>query len=289
MALGKDSKSIYQNRWVQEIKRFLDRKYPWETWHGKLRRSLRKRLLELALSPIRRELCEEQEKSLAHLVNQPVMDFFYGHIPIHIYVPDYKIDSLQKEITQMQNFYEIELLEYVRERYLRDGMVYLDCGANIGNHTIFFSCVAKAKKVFAFEGHPRTFSLLEKNIDLNSLEDCVKRYNCVLGDGAGKARIQHEEPTNIGGTSFSADASGDLPMVCIDDMDWSDKVDFVKMDVEGSEEQVLRGMKNMLRRDKPVLWVEIFPDKYQRVSGLLEEMGYRQEIELFGGRNYIFV
>ena len=289
MALGKDSKSIYQNRWVQSIKRFLDRKYPWETWHGKLRRSLRKRLLELALSPIRRELCEEQEKSLAHLVNQPVMDFFYGHIPIHIYVPDYKIDLIQKDITLMQNFYEIELLEYVREHYLHDDMVYLDCGANIGNHTIFFSCVARANKVFAFEGHPRTFSLLKKNVALNSLENSVEIYNCVLGEENGRAKIQHEEPTNIGGTSFCEDASGDMQMVCIDDMAWSETVDFVKMDVEGFEEQVLRGMKNLLRRDKPVLWVEIFPDKYHRVLKLLQELGYRQEIELFGGRNYIFV
>lgn len=289
MALGKDARMIYENRWVQAVKRCLDSKYSSETWHGKLRRSWRKRLLEMALSPIREELCQEQKKSLAHLEEEPVIDFFYGHVPVHIYVPDYKIDLIQQEISMMHDFYEIELLEYVREKYLRDGMVYLDCGANIGNHTVFFTRVAKAKKVFAFEGHPRTYGILEKNVALNSLEDCVNTYNCVLGEENGRAKIQHEEPTNIGGTSFCEDASGNMPMVCIDDMTWTDSVDFVKMDVEGFEEQVLRGMKNLLRRDKPVLWVEIFPDKYQRVAGFLQEIGYRQEQELFGGRNYIFV
>lgn len=285
---SKKIKSIYENRWVRTIKLCLDKKFDEKIWWNRLHRSWCKRLLEMALRPIEDELRQEQENALAYLAEEPVFCFFYDKAPIRIYVPDYREDLIQKDITMMQTFHEIELLRYVKAHYLRDGMVYLDCGANIGNHTLFFARAANARRIFSFEGHPRTFGILEKNIELNALQNCVEAYNCVLGEKKGHAKIQHEEPTNIGETSFCEDAEGDMKMICIDDMPWEEKVDFVKMDVEGFEYHVLKGMKNLLQNSQPILWIESFPDKYPRVMAFFQEMGYRQE-HVLPGSNYIFV
>ncbi len=285
---SRKTKSIYENRWVRTIKICLDKKFDEEIWWHRLHRSWCKRLLETALRPIGDELKQEQENALAYLAEEPIFCFFYGRTPVRVYVPDYREDLIQKDITMMQTFHEIELLHYVREHYLREGMVYMDCGANIGNHTLFFARVANAKKIFAFEGHPRTFGILNKNIELNALQNCVETYNCVLGEKQGRAKIQHEEPTNIGETSFCEDEKGDIKMICIDDITWTEKVDFVKMDVEGFEYHVLRGMRKVLQNSQPILWIESFPDKYPRVTTFLQEMGYRQE-HMLPGFNYIFV
>ena len=57
--------------------------------------------------------------------------------------------------------------------------------------------------------------------------------------------------------------------------------------VEGFEYHVLKGMGRLLRRDRPLLWVEIFDEHYGEVSKFLQEYHYEQ-IEVFEGDNYIF-
>lgn len=250
-------------------------------------KSLSKLLLEMALLPIYDELQQKQERLTAYLEEEPVVHFYFETVPVHVYVPDYKVDVLQNDISTLHTFFELNLLQYVQKHYLHDGMNYLDCGANIGNHSLFFACISNANMIFSFEGNPKTFEILKKNIELNALENRVNIYNCVLGEHKGLAKIAHEEPNNIGATSFCEDVAGDTEMICIDDMSWEQKIDFIKMDVEGFEYFVLKGMKELLCRDKPVLWVEIFPENYRRVRALLDEFGYHQR-ETLEACNYIF-
>lgn len=285
---GRQSKCIYDTCWGRVIRLCLYQKFEKDTWWTRLRRSWSKLLLEIALWPIHNELRRNQDYLSAYLEEDAVVHFFFGKSPIHIYVPDYKTDVLQNDISTMHTFFELDLLQYVKKQYLHDGMNYFDCGANIGNHTLFFACVSNAYTVFSFEGNPKTFEILEKNIELNGLENRVKLFNYVLGEHKGRAKIAHEEVDNLGATSFCEDVAGNAEMICIDDMSWEQKIDFIKMDVEGFECYVLKGMKSLLQRDKPILWVEIFPENYQRVLALLGEFGYCQK-EALAGCNYIFV
>ena len=52
------------------------------------------------------------------------------------------------------------------------------------------------------------------------------------------------------------------------------KMDFIKMDVEGWEEQVLEGGRNTILKYKPRMYIEIWPKKYEKISDMLREMGY---------------
>ena len=121
------------------------------------------------------------------------------------------------------------------------------------------------------------------------MQNKVTAYNCVLGEKEGFAQISHCDLLNIGGTDFSEskDQSG-IEMKALGSFSFDGKVDFVKMDVEGFEYQVLQGSKDLLLKDKPILWIEIFNRNYSKVSQLLSELGYKQ-IEALDRDNYIFM
>ena len=298
----KAKRDILDNRFVQELMVCAHTKFGSDTYRGKFCISCFRRLLCAALYPIHRELGEMEafyqslspDKSptasdflyLEHKKGDTVLDFRYEGAEIHFYLPYAKYDSLQSRIMRKRNFYEEQSLRFVREKYLQPGMAYLDCGANIGNHTVFFARVAGAKSIAAFEGNPTTFAVLEKNIEINHIRETVQSYNCVLGEKEGTAETSLYNPFNMGGTAFQESDSG-LEMKAIDSFDFGEKIDFVKMDVEGFEYHVLKGMGRLLRRDRPLLWVEIFDEHYGEVSKFLQEYHYEQ-IEVFEGDNYIF-
>ncbi|MBE6094598.1 MAG: FkbM family methyltransferase [Schwartzia succinivorans] len=293
---------ILDNRFVQEIMICAHTKFGSDTYQGKFCISCFRRLLCATLYPIHRELGEMEAfyktvvpnesptassyLYLEHKKENAVLDFQYEGREIHLYLPYAKYDSLQSRVMRKRNFYEEQSLRSVKEKYLKPGMVYLDCGANIGNHTVFFARVADAKKVYAFEGNPITHAVLVKNVELNHIQKVVQGYNCVLGEKNGTAETSFYTPFNMGGTAFHESDDG-IEMRAIDSFNFGEKIDFIKMDVEGFEDHVLKGMGTVLRRDKPLLWVEIFDEHYKSVSSLLHEYGY-ERIEVFEGDNYIF-
>ena len=204
-----------------------------------------------------------------------------------MYLPYFKKDGIQKYIFRHKRFFEASILAYVKENYLHPSMVYLDCGANIGNHTIFFSLIANAKKVYAFEGLKDTYDILKKNIQLNHLEH-VEAYNYVLGAHEGYAEVASYQEENIGGTSFSETSESKIKMIKIDDFNIKEKVDFIKMDVEGFEKNVLKGMEQLLKKDRPILMIEIFNENYAEVSALLNSYGYYLAEKISQYDDYIF-
>lgn len=244
--------------------------------------------LVIAIYPIHSILKESQRKEALELEKLDyIYHFLFCNIPISMYIPYFKKDIIQRYIFRHKRFFEANILTYVKENYLHQSMVYLDCGANIGNHTIFFSLVAKAKKVYAFEGLKDTYEILDKNIRLNNLEQ-VKAYNYVLGAHEGYAEVSTYTDDNIGGTSFSETSESKIKMIKIDDFDIEEKVDFIKMDVEGFEANVLRGMEQLLKRDRPILMIEIFDENYDEVSTLLNSYGYYQAEKISNFCDYIF-
>lgn len=253
-------------------------------------RSIMKRMLEMSLWPYRDALKKQEddfEEDISFMEKDPTYRFLYQNKLITMFLPQYKVDNLQKEIVRGKEFYELDLLRYVAKKYHKNDMVIIDCGANIGNHTVFFKKVMNARKIISFEGNPDTYKLLNKNIELNDMIEDVEAYNYVLGEKSSMASIDHFEETNIGGTSFCENENGKLKMVSIDEMNIEEHIDFVKMDVEGFEYHVLKGMRKILERDKPALWIEIFPDKYEKVMEVLSASGYSLK-ENLGGANFVF-
>ena len=147
-----------------------------------------------------------------------------------------------------------------------------DIGANLGSLSVYFATRAKKAKVFSFEPVPVTFDLLKRNVEQNGLSDRVTVFNCALGAQESTVRMQVNEKS-LDRSTISDTGSQEVALKRLDDLNLPPP-DFVKIDVEGYELEVLKGMERTLRESSPVLWVEIFAhskdmaETYQFLSSL---------------------
>ena len=204
------------------------------------------------------------------------------------YVPNYPIDHVQSEIVDNNNFYEIDLLEKL-QLYIKKNAVILDIGANIGNHSVYWAVRSDAKKIYSFEPVEDFFKILKRNVEINRVNNKVKIFNIGLSDQKINGSISHYDPTNIGGTAIKQDLNGNLALDKLDNIKIEeDTIDFVKIDVEGHELEVLKGAKETLLKYKPVISLEIFSENKTKVHEYLTKLGYRLETS-FTSANYLYV
>jgi FkbM family methyltransferase len=180
----------------------------------------------------------------------------------------------------------------LRRMHFGDGVVALDCGANIGVHTLEWArAMTGWGRVTAFEAQERIFYALAGNIALNNCLNASARHAAV-GAESGVLRIPQPNylvPSTFGslelrpsGTSefigqaidYSDDALTPVPMVTIDSLDLP-RVDLIKIDVEGMEGEVLAGAAATLARAKPILIAELIKSDQAAITGRLAAAGYR--------------
>jgi FkbM family methyltransferase len=142
----------------------------------------------------------------------------------------------------------------------------LDVGANIGLTALALSRLCPRGQVAAIEPVPRTFQYLHKNV-ADSGVDNVKVFNFALGSSEGSVLMQGH-PSNFA-CSFIADHyiipaddhfSHRVPVKRLDDIfsDLSlDRVDLMKIDVEGFELEVFAGAKEVLHTYRPIVFLEM--------------------------------
>lgn len=174
----------------------------------------------------------------------------------------------------------------VIEKLLKPGDSVLDVGANVG----FFTLLAASKigstgHVYAFEPVPSVRSALEYNLSLN-LFDNVTIYAKAVSDITGTVVINEGPEGHKGLSSMrpleSVTRQHNIESVAINDITAElGKICLIKIDVEGAELLALRGMVQLLNRDRPYLVIE-FTDAFLKSFGhtdvmlrsFLEENGY---------------
>lgn len=179
--------------------------------------------------------------------------------------------------------FEKNEMELCKE-YISETSIVLDIGANIGLHSIYFSGLAKSGCVLSFEPSLATFSFLVSNVV--NISNIVP-INLAVSDEGKIADFYH---TSDNAYSSLMDTKRKevvsvikVPCMRVDDVVSGlrlDRVDFVKIDVEGLEFSVLKGMIEVISRFKPVIFCEIYkgthsnqqPDETVR---FLVERGYR--------------
>lgn len=158
-----------------------------------------------------------------------------------------------------------------------DGIA-LDIGANIGNHSLFFSDYFK--RVLSFEPNPNTYRLLAIN---SSLTDNVECFEYGLSDANSEAALTVNN-NNMGASSVSEKASEkdiSIQLRKLDDvLEAAEQVRLVKIDVEGHEYKALLGAEKTIAEHKPILLFEQhvgdFVDGHSKVISLLKRYGYRR-------------
>lgn len=152
--------------------------------------------------------------------------------------------------------------------------VVYDIGSNIGYHTTAFA--SRAKKVYGFEPNPRNYSLLARNTEMFNN---IQLMNCAVGSKFGMIKCSDYNPNvpgNYGNMKVGVtDATITVPMVTIDDLDL-EKPDLIKIDVEGSEIDVIKGCIKTIEEHKPLIYYEAHetPD-FKEIYEILETYEYQ--------------
>jgi FkbM family methyltransferase len=197
-------------------------------------------------------------------------------------------DHLYLEITRSGTFYEVDLLRYMdamADCFTAENSLAIDVGANIGNHSIFFASYLVGH-VIAVEPNARVASLLRANLGSNVANFTVKQL--ALGNSPGRGRVvgPREAAGNVGMTqirSIGEDEPGSVEITSLDAVVDSYNstassavvVTLIKIDVEGMELDVLRGATEVLKRDRPHIFVEAATrEHFQSLRAFLAQYGY---------------
>jgi FkbM family methyltransferase len=190
--------------------------------------------------------------------------------------------------------YEKDITRVI-QRFAPPGGVCLDIGANVGALTLVMaSAVGLSGRVHAFEPGPTIHRRLLRNLGLNpELRGVVTPYALGLGRAPGELRYT-EEMDNRGNGRLSTSGDTVVPVARLDDLAGQlnlSQLDFIKMDVEGMELDVLEGARQILERFRPVLCFETIyrrrsaetgaavtdstADLFVGIEQLLTGLGYR--------------
>ena len=224
-----------------------------------------------------------------------IFTFLYAGRTFRFWLPFAGDDIIQSTILSNGTFWDIDTLEHIRQ-YIPAGSAVIDCGANIGNHSIFFAAICKARSVLAFEPQKVCAEIFTRQAELNGLQGNIEIKCCALGSCMGKMSVGKYYPGNSGGTMFEYDEDGDVPVITLDSLNLQ-KLDFMKIDVEGAQLDVLNGAKETLSRLSPILLIELGThvgetgfDKKKEINGpikLLKELGY-EVAERISPTDYVF-
>lgn len=164
-------------------------------------------------------------------------------------------DYIAKKIIDSKVFYELDVLEEIAGLGV-DGGDFVDVGANIGNHSLFFSIIL-GRQVVAFEPAEEAFSQLVQNVQLNRSEESVSCHRVAVGAKSARGNMNIVSG-NLGASTFSPDAEGRVQLETLDSVlyEKNRRIALIKIDVEGLEVDVLQGAVRILSRDMPLLIVE---------------------------------
>jgi FkbM family methyltransferase len=159
---------------------------------------------------------------------------------------------------------------------LTSGMTVWDIGANVGLYTLPSArAVGPTGQVVAFEPMPRNLGFLRRHLTLNALNDVVV-CEVAVSDATGALRMAEGDSPS----EFHVEAGGSYEVKAVTLDDWlaesgAPPPDLVKIDVEGSDDAVLRGGARTFAKYRPSIYLALHGEGQRRACGtLLASWGY---------------
>src|SRR5215470_7189188 len=179
----------------------------------------------------------------------------------------------------------------LRRRYAGDGILALDCGANIGVHSVEWARhMTGWGSVLAVEAQERIYYALAGNIAISNCFN-LRALHAALAAEPGRLRMpkpdylrpasfgslelkQRGKPEFIGqAIDYSENATVEIPAISIDSLALP-RIDLIKIDVEGMELDVLQGSAKSIADRRPVLLIEWYKSDKTQLRAWLTERGY---------------
>ena len=163
--------------------------------------------------------------------------------------------------------------------------ILIDIGANIGFYSILSS--SRFRQIYSFEPNERNFKVLKKNIENNKLKN-IKILNFGLGENEevlmGNSKTKGKLFQTSGFAINKDNKKGERVLVKKGDdvLQFKNKTLTIKIDVEGFEFFVLKGLKSALINNLCILQIEIWERNYDEVHNFLKSLGYKMIISIDG-------
>ena len=195
-------------------------------------------------------------------------------------------DPIDKEIF-FKNSYEDQQIQFLIDNikdYKRP--IFIDIGANKGIYSLLLAKKFKNLKIYGFEPVTSTFNRFVYNIFLNNLKKKIKTYNFGISNSSGNKKmiaLKRKNYIQSGGYSFQInkkkifkDNVTEYYKTKIGDeiIKFKRKNLFIKIDVEGYEEKVLKGLKRLLRDNRVFIQIEIFNKNFNLIDKLLKKNNF---------------
>lgn len=186
-------------------------------------------------------------------------------------------DPIMSRSLLMTGVYEPHVTRIFRENIKADSTI-LDIGANVGYFSLLGASLAGKGRVFAFEPDPRNYQRLMANVYLNGLQGRVRCENAAVADKDGEILLTNLDASNSGGrltvdkreevdSLFGKDfASLPVRSLRLDSFLKDERVDFIKIDIEGYEPKAFAGLSGILSRWHPAIVSEFSPDNLLNIG-----------------------
>jgi FkbM family methyltransferase len=180
----------------------------------------------------------------------------------------------------------------LRRRHFGDGVIALDCGANIGVHTIeWANLMTDWGSVFAIEAQQRIYYALAGNIAINNCFN-ASALHAAVGAETGSVLmplLDYGKPASLGSLEIKPSANSDfigqivdyqggpkveVNLVALDEFGFP-RLDFLKLDIEGMELEALEGARRTIETCRPIILVEHVKATPGVLQPWLEVRGYR--------------
>jgi FkbM family methyltransferase len=184
----------------------------------------------------------------------------------------------------------LKLLD-LRRQYYNDGAIAVDCGANVGVHTIEWAKhMTGWGEVLAFEAQERIYYALAGNIAINNCFNAraihavvtnrsgtmkIPKPNYLAPASFGSLELRKRENTEYIGQSidYSEDKMVDVRTIALDSFNFP-RLDLIKMDIEGMEPEALAGAAKCINNHHPILVVEKVKADKGELRAWIEGLGY---------------
>jgi FkbM family methyltransferase len=186
-------------------------------------------------------------------------------------------DYILGKIRERETFFEKDVLEFIARRRLRG--IYVDVGANIGNHTLFFLTQTKSEHVIAVEGNADVVPVLKSNLRRNVansdsytvLEYFLSNHERVFFNRGRSGNVGSSFVTSV---QLGLDSSPVSTYRLDEIVDRKRKVSLLKLDVEGHELEVLDSGREILTTHQPEVCAEVISTTSAEITAYLCRYGY---------------
>jgi len=208
---------------------------------------------------------------------------YFGNFSINYNIIDSHLEHAPMKATAKGKIWEKKLF-HLYSQILEEDDIAIDIGSYIGTHSLPMSKLCS--KVYSFEANADIYFYLIKNIALNHISNIVP-FNIALSRNKSKVNFfRRDDGTSRISNRFQRGSPTELETDTLDNLiDNKEKIKLIKIDVEGHEFQVLEGAKEIIKNSRPIIFIEVFKNKLDKLTQWAEQNNYK--IESIRGEDYL--